>query len=59
MQMPAANDVIYLRDRASQFRDTAKRVLGSKQDLVADALAQELLVKADVIEQITHLITRA
>lgn len=59
MQMPIANDVIHLRDRASQFRDTARRVLGSKHNLVVNALARELLVKADVIEQLTDLMTRA
>lgn len=59
MQMPLLNDADHLRERASQFRETARRALACEPSIVVNALALELFVKADLIDQITNRLTRA
>jgi hypothetical protein len=57
MPVPLLEDTTYLRELAAQFRETANTARRFDKGTLVNALALELLVKADLIEQLTNIMS--
>lgn len=56
MQMFSLQDPDKLRNLAAKFRQTAHAASGIDPSRLVDVLALDLLIKADLIDRLTHLI---